>query len=95
MPIDIQGMLDEAEQLDEEANEMTRQSLFSGGARRVKMQQEAKQIRVVARGIRNEANGVIRVSWERAFVSQAQRILTRPQFEMIKAAADVHSRGTE
>lgn len=94
MSADLEGMLDEAEQLDEEAAKILAESDNQRHRKRQTMQHEAAQLKKVAKGIRNEANSMRQVAWERIFVSQAARILSPSQFEMIKAAADVHHRGT-
>lgn len=81
--ITAEALLDEAEQVDEQAAEMFARAEGMRGDRRQLLQREASELRKVARSVRNEANAIRETDRNALFVRAAAKQLTTSQFRKI------------
>lgn len=81
--ITTEALLDEAEQVDEQAAEMFERAEAMRGNERQCLQREASALRKVARSVRNEANAIREMDQNALFVRAAAKQLTTAQFRKI------------
>ncbi len=86
--VSIDGLLDDAEQMEGEARDILAGSIGQPHGTLIAMQVEAANMRKVAKSIRNDANTLRETAWERLFVRHASKLLAPATFAIVKKATD-------